>query len=128
MSFRSAASVYAVCEFCRSTLLRDGESLKNLGRMADLLEDPSLIRIGSEGTFRGLHFGVIGRIQLTYEGGFWNEWYVLFDDTNTGWLSEAGGDYVVSRQVRVSEALPAFEALAPEMQVTIAGNGYTVTP
>ena len=127
VSFRAAASVYAVCEFCRSTLLRDGESLKNLGRMADLLEDPSLIRIGSEGTFRGLHFGVIGRIQLTYEGGFWNEWYVLFDDANTGWLSEAGGDYVVSRQVTVSEALPAFETLAPEMQVTIAGNGYTIT-
>ena len=41
--FKSVASVYAVCEFCRSTLLRDGESLKNLGRMADLMDDPSLI-------------------------------------------------------------------------------------
>lgn len=127
VGFRSAASVYAVCDYCRSTLLRDGESLKNLGRMADLLDDPSLIRIGSEGTFRGLHFVVIGRIQLTYAGGFWNEWHVLFDDARTGWLSEAGGDYVVSRQVAVSEALPPFEALTPEMQVTIAGNGYTVT-
>ena len=127
VGFRSAASIYAVCDYCRATLLRDGESLKNLGRMADLLDDPSLIQLGSEGRFRGLHFMVIGRIQLTYDGGFWNEWHVLFDDANTGWLSEAGGEYVVSRQVTVSEALPSFAALAPEMRVTIAGNGYTVT-
>ena len=80
MAFKSTASVYAVCEFCRSTLLRDGEDLKNLGRMADLMDDPSLIQIGTEGKFRGIHFGVIGRIQLKYAAGLSNEWHILFDD------------------------------------------------
>jgi len=127
VSFRSAASVYAVCEFCKSTLLRDGEELKDLGRMADLMDDPSLIQIGSEGTFRGLHFGVIGRIQLKYESGLWNEWHILFDDGRSSWLSEAGGEYVVSGQVSVSETLPAFETLKPEMQVSVAGRPFTVT-
>ena len=127
VSFRSAVSVYAVCEFCRSTLLRDGEDLKNLGRMADLMDDPSLLQIGSEGTFRGSHFGVIGRIQLKHESGLWNEWHILFDDARSAWLSEAGGEYVVSSQVPVSEPLPAFEALAPEMPVSIDGRRFTVT-
>ena len=81
--FKSAASVYAICEFCHSTLLRDGESLKNLGRMADLMDDPSLIRIGTERKYQGVHFGVIGRIQLSYDAGLWNEWYILFDDGRT---------------------------------------------
>ena len=127
VSFRSSASVYAVCEFCRTTLLRDGEDLKNLGRMAELMDDPTLIQIGTEGAFRGLHFGVIGRIQLKHESGLWNEWHILFDDMRSAWLSEAGGEYVVSSQVPVSETLPAFETLAPEMPITVAGRSFTVT-
>ena len=127
VNFRSSASAYAVCEFCRSTLLRDGEDLKNLGRMADLLDDPTLIQIGTEGTFRGLHFGVIGRIQLKHESGLWNEWHILFDDGRSSWLSEASGEFVVSSQVPVSEPIPEFAALAPEMQVNIAGRYFTVT-
>jgi hypothetical protein len=125
--FRSGASLYAVCEFCRSTLLRHGDDLENLGRMADLLEDASLIQIGTEGKFRGVHFGVIGRIQLKHESGLWNEWHILFDDGRAAWLSEAGGEYVVSAQVAVNEAIPPFEALAPEMAVTLAGRSFTVT-
>ena len=113
--FHSAASIYAVCEFCRSTLLRTGEDLKNLGRMADLLDDTSRIQIGSEGTFRSRHFLVVGRIQLKYEAGLWNEWHILFDDGRSAWLAEAAGEYIVSAQVSVREPIPAFTALVPEM-------------
>jgi len=127
VNFRSSASVYAVCEFCRSTLLRDGDDLKNLGRMADLMDDPSLIQIGTEGKFRGVHFGVIGRIQLKHESGLWNEWHILFDDARSAWLSDAGGEYVVSAQVPVNDTLPAFESLAPEMLVSIGGKSFAVS-
>lgn len=127
VDFKSAASLYAVCDYCRSTLLRHGEDLENIGRMADLLEDASLIRIGSEGSFRGVHFGVIGRIQLQHPSGLWNEWHILFDDGRSAWLSEAGGEYVVNAQVAVSEAIPAFESLQPEMAVSLAGRSFTVT-
>lgn len=127
VEFKSTASLYAVCEYCRSTLLRHGEDLENLGRMADLLEDASLIRIGSEGRFRGVHFGVIGRIQLQHESGLWNEWHILFDDGRSAWLSEAGGEYVVSAQVAVGEAIPAYESLQVEEAVTLAGRSFKVT-
>ena len=125
--FKSAASVYAVCEFCRSTLLRDGETLKDLGRMAELMDDPSLIRIGSEGRYKGIHFGVIGRIQLKYEQGLWNEWHILFDDGRNAWLSEAGGEYVVSAQRPSAANLPAFASLKPDMPVLIDGQRFAVT-
>jgi hypothetical protein len=36
---------------------------------------------------------VVGRIQLRYDAGFWNEWYILFDDGSAGWLSDASGQY-----------------------------------
>ena len=125
--FHSAASIYAVCEFCRSTLLRTGEDLQNLGRMADLLDDTSRIQIGSEGTFRSRHFLVVGRIQLKYEAGLWNEWHILFDDGRSAWLAEAAGEYIVSAQVSVREPIPAFTALVPEMPVTLDGRQFTVT-
>ncbi|MBE2258072.1 MAG: DUF4178 domain-containing protein [Rhodobacteraceae bacterium] len=125
--FRSATSLYVVCEFCRSTLLRAGEDLRNLGRMADLLEDSSLLQIGSEGSFRERHFVVIGRIQLQYRSGLWNEWHIVFDDGRGAWLAEAAGELIVSAQVQVSDPLPAFEALAPAMEVALDGRRFTVT-
>lgn len=127
VAFRSSASVYAVCAFCRSTLLRAGDDLRNLGRMADLMDDPSRLQIGSEGTFRGVHFAIIGRIQLKYDAGLWNEWHLLFDDQRSAWLSEAGGEYVVSAQMAVKETLPDFAALAPDMPLTIAGHRLIVS-
>ena len=52
--FKSPASFHGVCEFCRSTLVRHGGDLENLGRMADLLEDASPIQLGTEGRYRCL--------------------------------------------------------------------------
>ncbi|MBL8395002.1 MAG: DUF4178 domain-containing protein [Candidatus Accumulibacter sp.] len=125
--FRAATSIYVVCAFCRSTLLRSGEDLQNLGRMADLLEDSSRLQIGSSGSFRRRHFAVIGRIQLKYEAGFWNEWHILFDDGRSAWLAEAAGELIVSAQVAVSDPLPAFATLAPEMPVILDGRRFIVS-
>ena len=40
VEFKSVASILAVCDYCQSTLIRHGEDLENLGKMADLIEDP----------------------------------------------------------------------------------------
>ena len=125
--FRASASIYAVCPFCRSTLVRQDKDLKNLGRMADLLEDNSLIQLGTEGQHHGLHFAVVGRIQLKYAAGFWNEWHILQDDGRSAWLSEAGGQYSVSYLRHAPEPVPDFSALQPGLPVTLWGREFTVT-
>ncbi len=127
VEFRSAASAYAVCGYCHSTLVRKGEELANLGRMADLMDDPTLLQIGSEGKVGSQHFAVIGRIQLKHESGLWNEWHVLFDDGTSAWLSEAGGEFVISRLIQVPEAIPAFETLTPDMRLDLAGHPFVVS-
>jgi ribosomal protein S27E len=106
--FKSSASFHGVCEFCRSTLVRHGGDLENLGRMADLLEDASPIRLGTEGRYQGVHFAVVGRIQLRYAAGVWNEWHLLFDDMRGGWLSDAGGEYTISFLTPPGATLPEF--------------------
>jgi ribosomal protein S27E len=74
VQFKSTASVMAVCEFCKTTLLKDATSVSNLGKMSEVLEDYSPVQIGTSGQFAQRSFSVIGRIQLQYSDGFWNEW------------------------------------------------------
>jgi ribosomal protein S27E len=125
--FKSSASFHGVCEFCRSTLVRHAGNLENLGRMADLIEDASPIRLGTEGRYRGVHFAVIGRIQLRYEAGVWNEWHVLFDDQRGGWLSDANGEYLLTFLTPPGTALPEFAGVTPDQELRLAGRSFVVT-
>ena len=111
VQFKSAASVMAVCEFCKTTLLKEASSIRNLGKMSEVLEDFSPLQIGTSGTFAGKSFSLIGRIQLRYSEGFWNEWYALFDDGSTGWLADGSGQFTLTFPKTVNGALPLFDKL-----------------
>ncbi|NTV13440.1 MAG: DUF4178 domain-containing protein [Desulfobulbaceae bacterium] len=125
--FRSTASIMAVCEYCRSTLVRRDADVENIGKMAELLEDASLIQVGTEGRYRKIHFMVVGRIQLQYPQGLWNEWYLQFDNQQNGWLGETNGDYVISFLSKIPETPPGFADISAGMTVTLDGKPYTVT-
>jgi len=88
--FQSAASVLAVCEYCGSTLVRHDLDLENVGKMAQLQADGSPLQLRAEGRYRGDSFTVVGRIQLRFEKGLWNEWHLLFNDQRL-MTSAAGG-------------------------------------
>ena len=126
ITFQAAVSVLAVCDYCRSTVVRHDLDVRNLGRMAELQADGSVLQRGAEGVYRGVHFAVIGRVQLRYPEGLWNEWHLLFDDQRTGWLGEAQGHYAVSFVTAVAEPVPPFESLRPGQEVTLDGRPYQV--
>ncbi|HHX2523355.1 TPA: DUF4178 domain-containing protein [Neisseria subflava] len=98
----SATVVTLVCGHCRSMLVagsgkgRSGYFVANSGRDSALLEDFSPLQIGTRGVFDDRKFTLIGRLQVHYDVGAWNEWYVLFDDGQTGWLSEVGDLYAMT--------------------------------
>jgi hypothetical protein len=121
VAFRSAASVMAVCEYCQSTLLKDAESVKNIGKMSDVLEDFSPLQITTSGVFQGRNFSLVGRIQLRYDAGLWNEWYALFDDGSAGWLSDASGQYVLTIEDKLDGDAPVFEGIRPGMPLRHRG-------
>jgi len=127
VKFRSAASVMAVCEYCHSTLLKDAESVKDIGKMAQVLEDYSPIQINTSGEYQGKHFTVVGRIQLRYDDGFWNEWYVMFDDGNGAWLSDASGQYVFTIVQGSPSSVPPFEQLKPGTGLTMKGTRFVAS-
>ncbi|KQQ32768.1 hypothetical protein ASF61_14645 [Duganella sp. Leaf126] len=125
VAFRSHASVMAVCEYCATTVLKDADTVKDFGKMSAVLEDYSPIQIGTTGVLAGRQFTVIGRIQLRYAAGLWNEWYLLFDDRATAWLGDSSGLYTITAEFKGGAALPAFDRLKPGNNYTINGAPYT---
>ncbi|BCL76578.1 hypothetical protein JHS3_23140 [Jeongeupia sp. HS-3] len=125
--FRSTISVMAVCEYCRTVVLRDADAVREQGKLSNVLEDASPLQIGSSGVYLGRHFALVGRIQLRYDAGYWNEWYALFDDGSAGWLAEAGGQYVFTLAVSDATDIPAFENLRVGAIYRYGGNSYTTS-
>ena len=85
--------------------------VENIGKMAVLQEDGSPLQLGTRGEYKGVSFSVVGRIQLRFDYGIWNEWYLTFSDGRAGWLGEAQGNYTVSFQEETDQNLPEFEQL-----------------
>lgn len=125
IQFKSSASIMAVCEYCRTTVLKDAQSVINLGKMSEVLEDYSPLKIGTSGEFGQRSFTLIGRLQLQYSDGFWNEWYVLFDDGSSGWLSDASGQFTMTFAKSTGAQLPRFEDLIPGRTVPVSGQMFT---
>ncbi|WP_223879007.1 DUF4178 domain-containing protein [Chitinimonas arctica] len=117
----------AVCGFCRSTLVRHDADLENLGKMAELAEDRSPFKLRFRGAYRKVGFELIGRLQLAYEDGFWNEWYARFDDGRLGWLSEGSGLCYVTFEKTLKTALPPLASFTPGMTAKLDGESFTVS-
>ena len=127
VKFTSAQSLLAVCGHCRATLIRRDLDVEQIGTMAALLEDATPLQLAVEGAWRSTHFAVVGRVQVRWPGGSWNEWYCVFDDGRGGWLGEAAGEYALSFETTVPEPLPAWEGLRTGARVTLGGVVYEVT-
>ncbi len=134
VEFTSAASASAVCGFCRSTLVRDGEALRQIGTSAELFDDHSPLQLGAAGSYKGLPFTLVGRLQFGYEGGTWNEWHALFDSgpngQRSGWLSEDNGAYVFAFDAQLPADAPATAAELSKLAVgracQVDGRSWTV--
>ncbi len=124
VTFRSAASVMAVCEYCRTAVLKEAAAVRDIGKIAPVFEDYSPLQIGTSGRWEKTAFTLVGRLQLKYGAGYWNEWRALFDDGSEGWLSDASGQYVFTRPRPASQKLPQFTEVRPGAGCTYAGNRY----
>ncbi len=130
VEFASAASAGAVCSFCRSTLVREGEALRRMGVSAELFDDHSPLQLGARGMRQGVAFTLVGRLQYGYEGGSWNEWHALFDNGPNGqrsaWLSEDNGAYVIAFDAPLPADAPALDGLRAGQRVLADGRAWEV--
>ena len=118
----------AVCSYCRSILVRDGDALRRMGQSAELFEDHSPLQLGVTGHYQGEGFALVGRLQMGYDGGVWNEWNALFDNGRSGWLSEDNGAYVLGFDAATSGQPIDFDwtHAQPGQSVRIDGREWSV--
>jgi hypothetical protein len=126
VEFRSAASAFAVCSFCRSTVVREGDALRKIGESAELFDDHSPLQLGAGGVYQGAAFTLVGRLQYRYSAGTWNEWHALFDTGKSAWLSEDNGRYVLAFDVPLDSPAPAAESLRPAAAQVVNGQPWVV--
>jgi hypothetical protein len=126
VEFRSAASAFAVCSFCKSTVVREGDALRKTGESAELFDDHSPLQLGAAGSYQGAAFTLVGRLQYKYAEGTWNEWHALFDSGKSGWLSEDNGRYVMAFDAPLAGVAPSATSLRAGAQVVVAGQAWTV--
>jgi ribosomal protein S27AE len=128
VEFASAASASAVCSFCRSTLVREGEALRRIGVVSELFDDHSPLQLGASGRHQGANFTLVGRLQYRYAAGTWNEWHALFDGEagKSAWLSEDNGAYVMAFDQPPLQPPPAWDALQVGQRVLISGEAWRV--
>lgn len=99
--FKSEQSAYAVCSACQTLVARKDLAVEQIGKVATLQSDGSLLRVGTQGVYNGKSFEILGRIQVAMgpvksPDVLWNEWHAAFTDGVSGWIGEAQGEYFVS--------------------------------
>lgn len=112
IEFKNGATIVLICPFCRSAVARTDKKLEDLGKVADLAESESPLRVGLKGIWKDNRFELTGRAQNRHElGGFWDEWYATFSNGWVGWLAEAQGKFYLTFYQPLKEALPSFSEL-----------------
>ena len=126
MTFELGATLLRVCEHCGTAVARRGADLASYGKVAGLIPTPSVLKLGLEGDYEGAPpFRLIGRLQLDYGAGTWDEWLMGFSDGSWAWLAEAQGRFHYMGQAALPP-LPDFDQVRPGQTVDLGPPGTFV--
>ena len=116
-----------VCGYCGNTLAVENDRLDPTGKAAALVDYPTRFRIGQTGKLRSSPFRILGRVRLEDEDGYWDEWYLQFDDGSIAWLEEEEGEYTLSRKTPLTSAVPDFDAARVGATITVNNQRFFIT-
>lgn len=116
ITFPHAAAPAVVCANCRSSILRTDQDLRAIGTVARLQRDLSPMQLGVRGSYGGRAFSVVGVLRKGRERVRWNEWYLAFEDGQSGWLGEGNGQFQLFPHPPVSVAVS--ELPVPDQVIT----------
>ncbi len=116
IEFKAGSTIVVVCPFCRSAVARTDRKLEDLGKVAEIVQSKSPLKLGLRGEYNGNKFELTGRAQIKHgAGGFWDEWYATFSNGWVGWLAEAQGRFYMTFYKPLPEGakLPEYDQLKP---------------
>ena len=67
IEFKAGSSIVVICPFCRSAVARTDRGLEDLGKVAEIADSESPLRVGLKGQWNDVRFELTGRAQLHHE-------------------------------------------------------------
>ena len=114
VQFTAGSTIVVVCAYCRSAIARTDRGLEDIGKVAEIADSESPLKLGLKGTYKDIRFELTGRAQMKHElGGYWDEWYATFSNGWVGWLAEAQGRFYMTfySPLPAGTTLPIFNDL-----------------
>ncbi len=91
--FAHAHALSAVCERCRTWVVRTDREVESIGKVSAFDRDLSPVQLEAAGVVGNRRFRVLGVVRLGRERVRWNEWALGFEDGEVGWLGESNGQH-----------------------------------
>jgi hypothetical protein len=134
VNFSSAQSTHAVCGYCQSTVVRNGDTLARIGKMAELFDDHSPLQLQASGIWTQTTpqgavkkaFTLVGRLQYKYAEGSWNEWHAVLVDGTSAYLSEDNGAYVFTTPIEAPGDTPPAASFRVGASTNLKGRPFSV--
>ena len=130
VNFLSAQSTHAVCGHCQSTVVRSGDKLARIGKMAELFDDHSPLQLQASGVWNraGVKtaFTLVGRLQYKYGEGTWTEWHAVLVDGTSAYLSEDNGSYVFTTPIAAQANIPEAASFQLGQSMRLNGRAFSV--
>lgn len=108
-----------VCDYCKTAMYWDEESVLSAGRKSLDLPASSRFRLGMGGKLKKQSFRVLGRLTYAHENGTWNEWFIEMQDGKILWLTEDEGEIFLEGPLKLTASVPGHSELRPGQRISL---------
>jgi len=115
------------CPHCGNWVYLGSNGWESAGLFEHAIDAPSMLNLGKTGELSDRRFTVSGRVRLSYSDGFWDEWWLDFDDGYSQWVEEDDGVYLLHKFVEVKTDVAAVHAAKVGGRVVVNGESLMVT-
>jgi len=111
LHIESQFTTFVVCNYCGASLYVSDSGIDITGKTAKLAEYPSRFSLGAKGKVKGRGFHVLGHIRYKNEDGYWDEWFIQFDDQQAGWIVEDEGDLTLAFKSKLTFPIAPYDQM-----------------
>ncbi len=108
-------SKLAVCAHCHSTIFLEDQAVRLAGKASVLAEMPSLLQLQLPFRYQEKTYTPVGQVRYRYQGGYWDEWWVIDSAGRGHWVSVDEGDFAF-------EILMEWQAPFPDIRTLQVGQ------
>ncbi len=115
------------CPHCDNWVYFGSNGWEVAGLFEHAIDAPSMLQLGKSGVLLDRGFVVGGRVRLSYEDGYWDEWWLEFEDGNHQWLEEDDGVYRLHEKIDVKAKADQVKKANPGGNISIDGADWFVS-